>query len=291
MGRGGFKQPGYRTVKRIGQAQEGARLSLYARRVHGEWRLIEQATEAEHTFEETLSAEHLVDSEGSDAAITFRPWTSADLQGGAWDAPLVVWEWCRGVPEHQGNLLTLSDEWWCPYQEETNGIIEAAFQQASEPDVEISILDRKLSVVFTPGSSFALQKDRQLRKERQARRVIKTSQELRMGFDRMNRQSTQPPDLSKLLPNAIPHSFLCPIMQDIMQNPVKTVDGFTYERDAIETWFNNHNTSPLTNLNMPNKTLSPNVELKAQIDAFLASLPAAGTVTGNDAVGAGPGTG
>ena len=32
-------------------------------------------------------------------------------------------------------------------------------------------------------------------------------------------------------------SFLCPITQEVMTDPVLTSDGHTYERDAIEHWY------------------------------------------------------
>lgn len=35
----------------------------------------------------------------------------------------------------------------------------------------------------------------------------------------------------------LPHHFLCPITHDIMKDPVKCSDGFTYERRAINEWF------------------------------------------------------
>ena len=62
-----------------------------------------------------------------------------------------------------------------------------------------------------------------------------------------------------------------------MTDPVKTTDGHTYDRLAIETWFNGHSTSPLTGLPLSSKALTPCTELKAQIDAFVASH---GGVTG-----------
>ena len=33
-----------------------------------------------------------------------------------------------------------------------------------------------------------------------------------------------------------------------MQDPVKTVDGMTYDRPAIDRWLHQHTTSPLTGL-------------------------------------------
>jgi hypothetical protein len=50
----------------------------------------------------------------------------------------------------------------------------------------------------------------------------------------------------------------CPITQMRMTDPVMTADGHTYERTAIAAWLRNHNTSPITNRPLTNKTLVPN---------------------------------
>ena len=65
--------------------------------------------------------------------------------------------------------------------------------------------------------------------------------------------------VSHLSPDEIPHHYCCPILQEIMTDPVKTVDGFTYERTAIETWFQIRVTSPLTGLALNNSDLVPNI--------------------------------
>ena len=52
-----------------------------------------------------------------------------------------------------------------------------------------------------------------------------------------------------------PHEYLCPISQDVMMNPVIAKDGFTYEREAIEKWFETNSTSPLTRASMSRKLL------------------------------------
>ena len=44
-------------------------------------------------------------------------------------------------------------------------------------------------------------------------------------------------------------SFVCPITGQKMVDPVVAMDGFTYERYAIERWFRDHNTSPMTQYN------------------------------------------
>jgi hypothetical protein len=60
-----------------------------------------------------------------------------------------------------------------------------------------------------------------------------------------------------------PPEWLCPITQTLMHDPVVASDGTCYEREAIETWFAHHDTSPLTNLKVETKTLISNTTLKA----------------------------
>ncbi|MCO5562165.1 hypothetical protein L7F22_015791 [Adiantum nelumboides] len=66
----------------------------------------------------------------------------------------------------------------------------------------------------------------------------------------------------------IPGSFFCPISQEIMQNPCIAADGFTYERDAIKIWLEEHDTSPMTNLVLSHKALIPNFSLVSDIQEW-----------------------
>lgn len=51
-----------------------------------------------------------------------------------------------------------------------------------------------------------------------------------------------------------------------MLDPVIAQDGFTYERKAIQMWFDNGNdTSPMTNEPLPSLVLIPNNNLKSQV--------------------------
>eukprot|EP01063_Lacrimia_lanifica_P014465 TRINITY_DN21042_c0_g1_i1.p1 TRINITY_DN21042_c0_g1~~TRINITY_DN21042_c0_g1_i1.p1 ORF type:complete len:580 (+),score=104.38 TRINITY_DN21042_c0_g1_i1:59-1798(+) len=75
-----------------------------------------------------------------------------------------------------------------------------------------------------------------------------------------------------------PQEYLCPITCTIMRDPVKTSDGSTYERAAIEEWMRSFRgdtapTSPLTNLPLTSLEVVPNTDLKRVIDAWAASLP------------------
>lgn len=116
LGRVGFKPAGYRSVKRCVLDDLSEKIELHSRRVGGEWRFCE-AFEAEKTYQENTPANYAL-SFYDDAPPSSTPscvaWTGDDLLSEAWDLAVVVWEWCRGVPERDGQLLSLPEDWWCP---------------------------------------------------------------------------------------------------------------------------------------------------------------------------------
>jgi hypothetical protein len=65
-----------------------------------------------------------------------------------------------------------------------------------------------------------------------------------------------------------PDELCCPITCELMDDPVKVCDGFIYDRDAIEEWFQMHDTSPMTNLKLENKTLTPDHTTANLVKAF-----------------------
>ena len=66
-----------------------------------------------------------------------------------------------------------------------------------------------------------------------------------------------------------PQDFTCCITQDLMQDPVIAADGQSYERSAIEEWFyKGHSSSPMTGAPLSHKHLTPNCNLKSQIEAW-----------------------
>lgn len=68
----------------------------------------------------------------------------------------------------------------------------------------------------------------------------------------------------------VPCSFQCPIMHEIMEDPVTTIDGQTCERAGIEGWFaRGRRTSPLTNAPLGTTALVPNIALRNAIQEFL----------------------
>ena len=65
-----------------------------------------------------------------------------------------------------------------------------------------------------------------------------------------------------------PPEFVCPLTHFVMDDPVLTADGNTYQRSAIAEWFRQgHLRSPLTNLPLAHRRLVPNMELRAAITA------------------------
>ncbi|CAL5080209.1 unnamed protein product [Urochloa decumbens] len=68
----------------------------------------------------------------------------------------------------------------------------------------------------------------------------------------------------------VPSYFICPILQDVMRDPLIAADGFTYEAEAIREWLDSgHQTSPMTNLELPHRDLLPNHALRSAIQEWL----------------------
>lgn len=71
-----------------------------------------------------------------------------------------------------------------------------------------------------------------------------------------------PPYLTSKKLRRVPSHFVCPIVQEIMEDPYIAADGFTYEEEAIRGWLNSgHDTSPMTNLKLDHTDLVPNYAL------------------------------
>ncbi|CDY51567.1 BnaCnng20960D [Brassica napus] len=68
----------------------------------------------------------------------------------------------------------------------------------------------------------------------------------------------------------LPQYFLCPITQDVMEDPQVAADGFTYEGEAIRCWLDSgHETSPMTNKRLIHTSLVPNLALRSAIQEWL----------------------
>ena len=73
-----------------------------------------------------------------------------------------------------------------------------------------------------------------------------------------------------------PAAFLCPINKQLMEWPVMTSKGNSYEFSAISSWFElGKNTDPMTNMPLKNTDLITNVGLRSQIQEWVTSHPEA----------------
>lgn len=277
MGRMGHKQPGYRSVQRFTFSEEceNPTITIFGKQVYGEWRITEFESEAKMTFVKQVPENCLITMNNTQEELPkVKPWTEDDLSNEDNDTYVCVWQWCRGVPENEGNVLSLGDNWWCPYMLNNNQIIEEAYCNGlNSVNITLPGENGERVIRIDPDNMFARQCDEVRHKMRAVRRVVVLSSKLQEMFDKIKIQEI---DIDKLLEDVpygtIPHQFCCCISQNIMTDPVKTVDGHTYDRAQIERWFQHNDTSPLTGLHLVNMHLEPNIELKSQIDEFIKTL-------------------
>ena len=70
--------------------------------------------------------------------------------------------------------------------------------------------------------------------------------------------------------------FLCPILQERMEDPVIAADGHTYEREAIKAWINQRGAraiSPTTGLRLDHHELQTNFLIKKMIEEYKSIKP------------------
>ncbi|KAL1342488.1 hypothetical protein HN51_029041 [Arachis hypogaea] len=78
-----------------------------------------------------------------------------------------------------------------------------------------------------------------------------------------------PPYLTSKKHRRTPSHFVCPIVQEVMEDPYIAADGFTYEAEAIREWLDSgHDTSPMTNLKLEHTNLVPNYALHNAIQEW-----------------------
>ena len=269
IGRVGYKQPGYRSVERININSADEYIDIYSKQVHGEWRICSNCFDSDITFHEKIDKNCLIETSLLNV-VDLKEWEPEHLNmenPSDLNNSVVVWQWCRGLPEKQGNLMLLDDNWWALYLYPQNKIIEKAFKD-EEKDVNITIPfdDSLRRIHFNNDSCFGNQFDDVNNKCRLIRRNIVTVGQLQELMKIIN---VVPRSISEILADLdddnIPREFICCITQSIMNDPVKTVDDQTYDRVAILKWFEKHSTSPLTGLVLPSKQLVSNIELKEQI--------------------------
>jgi len=73
--------------------------------------------------------------------------------------------------------------------------------------------------------------------------------------------------------SSVPPHFTCPITQEIMSDPVMISSGHTFERIAIQEWFESgNNINPLTGEELQDKQIRPNDALKDEINSWKQQL-------------------
>uniref|UniRef100_A0A0A9CZ65 RING-type E3 ubiquitin transferase n=1 Tax=Arundo donax TaxID=35708 RepID=A0A0A9CZ65_ARUDO len=66
----------------------------------------------------------------------------------------------------------------------------------------------------------------------------------------------------------VPSHFICPILQEVMEDPYVAADGHTYEHRAINAWLKKHKISPVTKQKLPNLSIIPNHSLQVAIQQW-----------------------
>jgi len=65
----------------------------------------------------------------------------------------------------------------------------------------------------------------------------------------------------------VPSKNCCPITRELFLDPVIAADGFSYERKALEVWFETNKVSPMTEQPMINK-FDTNISLRKEVQKF-----------------------
>lgn len=65
-----------------------------------------------------------------------------------------------------------------------------------------------------------------------------------------------------------PKHYICPIIHEMMHDPVLCKQGHTFERTSIETWIEKHRTCPIDRSPIKRDDLVPNRVLREQIEEF-----------------------
>ena len=63
--------------------------------------------------------------------------------------------------------------------------------------------------------------------------------------------------------------YYCPILGELMKNPVSFPDGKNYEKQAITSWLAKNKTSPWTRQPMQSSQGTPNLQLKLEIQTYI----------------------
>ncbi|XP_013619378.1 PREDICTED: U-box domain-containing protein 52 [Brassica oleracea var. oleracea] len=85
------------------------------------------------------------------------------------------------------------------------------------------------------------------------------------ALERLRKVVDKAQNLIGRTPSGPPSHFICPLLKGVMNEPCVAADGYTYDREAIQDWLRENDTSPVTNLPLPNKNLLANYTLYSAI--------------------------
>lgn len=268
FGRCGYKAPGYRSVERI-DVTNNKNIVIKLIKYKSEWRInTENFSDSTETLEDIVPNSVIINSDVVDTDVVDTDvflWNPEDLKDETnYNKNIIVWQWCKGTPEKEGNLMLLDNNWWIPFLYKQAYEIDKAYNNDFQKTVIKLPNGEEKFIEFINDSIYGKQKDITNTKVRLIRKKIMTISEF------LNYKIKNINDTSILKDSdEIPSDYICAITQLIMTDPVTTCDGFTYEKYAIEKWLETSNISPLTGLNLDNKELKENIELKKAIFNFV----------------------
>lgn len=100
----------------------------------------------------------------------------------------------------------------------------------------------------------------------------KNSENLKTKDDKENNKEFVYPTTVPIDMDIEYESFVCPITQEIMKDPVITPHGISYERSAIVNWLEKNESCPFTKKNLKKEDLITNYALKCSINQYLKKI-------------------
>mmetsp|Transcript_25152 Transcript_25152/g.41243 ORF Transcript_25152/g.41243 Transcript_25152/m.41243 type:complete len:244 (+) Transcript_25152:329-1060(+) len=85
----------------------------------------------------------------------------------------------------------------------------------------------------------------------------------------VNKNETEAQENSESSSEGAPQHFHCPLTKTVMQEPVVTKEGVSYERSAILKWLKEQDVCPVTCSPLSPSNLAPNAKLQEEIDDWL----------------------
>lgn len=195
-------------------------------------------------------------------ACSFSP-TAPIIATGSMDKTVNIWRVEDGCSGREGKSLNAEADFTTKQGKASLGPSKLLVSDWSEEDVSLWLLEEGLEGLVDTFRTNNIDGTEllSLTKETLASELHIESMGLRSKLLRKVEELK-----SESVCTGIPDEFLCPITRELMKEPVIAADGYSYEREAIESWINTKNrSSPMTNLPLLTTLLTPNHTLKMAI--------------------------